>query len=545
MTSSDPQQKLSELIAFQCVLVALRGVGAESSEEMLWHTFLATLVEQYGFCHVWYGRRVGNFIRPAISVPAIAPGQEDLPVEIEESSHLLWNTDLALPVSVEGHVEGRLIIHAGGPVEPGLAEQIRILTSEAATMLAERRARLRNEEALKQARWQAECADRAKSSFLAAVSHELRTPMNAILGMSDLLWESPLNLEQRQYVEVFQRAGKNLLTLIDDLLDLSKIESGRFELERTEFDLSDVVERSAELMAPKARAKCVELSTRMSPDVHTRLAGDPVRLQQILINLLGNAIKFTSSGQIVLAVQAHESGQPGWISVAVSDTGIGIPPDRLEAIFDDFKQADSSTTREYGGTGLGLGISRRLVSSMGGELTVTSRVGEGSTFRFAVKLGVATELVDPRDRVATVKESPALAPQAGVRILIAEDSSDNRLLLRAYLKGGAYAVTFAEDGKQAVNMFLSGQFDLILMDIQMPVMDGLAATSVIRAIERDQDRARTAIVSLTANALQRDIEATRKAGCDAHLSKPISKQKLLTAIEQYRTGGPSQCPSAA
>jgi CheY-like chemotaxis protein len=174
---------------------------------------------------------------------------------------------------------------------------------------------------------------------------------------------------------------------------------------------------------------------------------------------------------------------------------------------------------------------------MGGELMVTSKVGEGSTFRFTAKLGAATEPASPRDRDAPVEESPALAPQAGLRLLIAEDSSDNRLLLQAYLKGGAYAITFAEDGKQAVNSFLSGQFDLILMDMEMPVTDGLAATSAIRVFEREQGRTRTAIVSLTANALPNDIEAMRNAGCDAHLSKPISRQKLLTAIERYSSPG--------
>jgi CheY-like chemotaxis protein/anti-sigma regulatory factor (Ser/Thr protein kinase) len=336
-------------------------------------------------------------------------------------------------------------------------------------------------------------------------------------------------------VAVFRRAGESLLTLVNDLLDLSKIESGRFELERTEFDLHDVVKRSVELIAPKATAKGVELLTRISANLHMWLAGDPVRLQQVLTNLLGNAVKFTSAGQIVLAVQAHESGQPGWIDVAVSDTGIGIPPDRLEVIFDDFKQAESSTARKYGGTGLGLGISRRLVACMGGELMVTSKVGEGSTFRFTAKLDAAVEPASPPDRPAPVKEIPTSAPQDRLRLLIAEDSSVNSFLLRAYLKDGAYATTFAEDGKQAVDAFQSGQFDLILMDMEMPVMDGLAATSAIRAFEREQGRTRTAIVSLTANALQSEIDAMRNAGCDAHLSKPISRKDLLAAVERYRT----------
>jgi PAS domain S-box-containing protein len=517
----------------------------------------------------------------------------------------------------------------------------------------------------------AEKANLAKSDFLSNMSHELRSPMNAILGMADLLWESRLNAEQMQYVEIFQRAGANLLLIINDILDLSKIEAGHLDLESVEFDLEEVVNQAMELSAVKARAKGIVLVSRLVPGLATALIGDATRLRQILINLLGNAVKFTESGEVVLAVQNHESHKSGEIEFSVSDTGIGIPPEKLGAIFDDFVQADASTTRKFGGTGLGLGISRRIVEAMGGRLTATSAMGKGSTFRFSAQFGPAPEkcqqaqdapvdlkgkrvlLIDdnatsgfilretlqtwglksdtfrvPAEALAHLPEQMAseqpysLAiidhrmpgmggfeaiaeirriaeglpivmlssdakpgdatrragaklsgyavkpvaraqllrmvcdamssrerpepdlvvsgdrkekePVKRAKLLIAEDSPDNRLLLQVYLKDSPYQLTFEEDGKAAVDRLGSADFDLVLMDMRMPVMDGLAATRAIRARERERGIALIPIVALTANASLQDMENSRDAGCNAHLSKPISKSELLSSIEKYR-----------
>ncbi len=534
----------------------------------------------------------------------------------------------------------------------------------------ERKLREKNADLVRQTQ-RAEEASLTKSAFVASMSHEIRTPMNAILGMSDLLWESDLSSDQRQYVEVFQRAGNVLLDLINSVLDLSKIESGHLELENTYFDLDDVIARTVELLAPKATAKEIALLYRIAPSVPSKVVGDAVRLQQILVNLVGNAVKFTESGEVVLTVQPSQPEIPGCLEFSISDTGIGLSPEQLETVFDDFSQADASTTRKYGGTGLGLGICRRLIASMGGQLHATSELGKGSTFRFNVVLQAAEErraaprsqirdlqglgvllidnnatnrlilretlmswglqsmecggaeeaareivrakacneaysiilldrhmpnmdgfaaipllrLADPNvpivmltsdnrpgdaDRRAAARLSgyaikpvkradllriicnalgtaappapvplvPSPDPQvpeatAILRILIAEDSPDNRLLLHAYLKQGPYLLTFAENGVEAVDKFQAAPFDLVLMDMQMPLMDGLAATRAIRAFECSQNRTPVPIVALTAAAMAQDSEASLKAGCDAHLSKPISRQRLLGALGDY------------
>jgi signal transduction histidine kinase len=260
-------------------------------------------------------------------------------------------------------------------------------------------------QALRNATHAAEISNRTKSSFLAAMSHEIRTPMNAILGMADLLWETELNPVQREYLARSRRAGVNLLTLINDILDLSKIESGRFDLEAIDFDILDVADRVMELASPRATLKNIALEMQIVSGAPAFLEGDPVRLQQILNNLIGNAIKFTQRGKVVLQIGPHADGTPGHLQFAVSDTGIGIPADKLSAIFEDFTQAESSTTRRFGGTGLGLGICRRLVEKLNGTLTVESVPDEGSTFRFDAVFTTSASVAE-----AAPAEQPLLPP---------------------------------------------------------------------------------------------------------------------------------------
>jgi len=413
--------------------------------------------------------------------------------------------------------------------------------------------RRRAEEALKQARDQAIEASRVKSEFLANMSHEIRTPMNVIVGVADLLSEAPLPQEQREHVRIFRGAGETLLTLINDILDLSKVEAGQVDLEETDLDIGEIAYDVVEFLAPRAGDKGLELRSHLSPDVPTALVGDPVRLRQVLTNLVSNAIKFTEAGEVVLHVEnGPEADGPVCILFRVSDTGIGIPQDKLESIFDSFTQVDSSTTRQYGGTGLGLTISTRLVELMGGRIWVDSIAGEGSTFYFTARFGRqadALERITPRsaddddsgsailDNSATDREaSPDLgdvpAPQdlRALRILLVEDFADNRMLVQAYLTETPYRLDIAENGEIAVEKYIGGQYDLVLMDMQMPVMDGYAATERIRKWEKEHGVGPTPIIALTANALKEDARRSLDAGCTAHLTKPIKKTPLLKAI---------------
>ncbi|MDO9016838.1 MAG: response regulator [Deltaproteobacteria bacterium] len=384
---------------------------------------------------------------------------------------------------------------------------------------------------LKQARAVAESASRTKSDFLASMSHEIRTPMNAIMGIADLLAKTELTAEQDKYVQIFRRAGDNLLNLINDILDLSKVEASQLELERTGFSLSDLLEKVTEMVAARAQEKGLSLVSEIAPDVPPDLVGDPTRLRQVLLNLVGNAIKFTESGEVSLRItRDRDSSVPTALRFTVSDTGIGIPHEKLGRVFERFTQADSSTTRRFGGTGLGLTISRRLVELMGGRIWVESGVGQGSVFSFAVPFEIWAEAT--RRAAAPVGTGPE-PPLPPLRILLAEDSPDNCTIAVAYLEGTPYRVDIAETGTIACEMFAAGHYDLVLMDRQMPVMDGLTATRTIRAWEQANHRAPTPIIALTASALKGDREKCLAAGCTAFLTKPIKQEVLLQAIKEF------------
>lgn len=445
---------------------------------------------------------------------------------------------LGFPILVQSEVMGVLEFFSFEAAQPD-GEFLKLM-AHIGSQLGQVIVRQRAQEDLGRAKVAAESANRAKSQFLATMSHEIRTPMNAILGMAELLSETPLSPEQKEYVAIFQRGGARLLDLINDILDLSRVESGRFELSSVHFDLHSVLEATLEIMRPRAQAKGLRLTCEVRPEVPLGLTGDPARLWQVLVNLMGNAMKFTERGTVELRVERDAAGSgAGALRFIVADTGIGIAPEQLQMIFGTFTQADSSTTRKYGGTGLGLAISKGLVELMGGKIGVSSQVGTGSTFYFTARFGLSGGKGSP----ASGNDAPfseaweplagAAEPGPGIRILLAEDSQDNVFLVQAYLKNSGFELEVAGNGREAVEKFQSGTYHLVLMDMQMPAMDGQAATRAIREWERLQRLPGIPIVALTAHAFKEEVEACAAAGCVGHLAKPISKKTLLEAIARY------------
>lgn len=390
----------------------------------------------------------------------------------------------------------------------------------------ERRLRERERE-LTRERELAEARSRAKTELLAHVSHEMRTPMNAVLGFSDILARSPLRPEQAHYVEVLGHAGRQVFALINDLLDNARIESGRLALASHPFNLVDLVELQLELLRERAQGRGLWLRVFARSEATGWVLGDSQRVAQIVTNLVGNAIKFTRVGGVTVELSRDAAGH---IVIAVQDTGIGIAAEQLEHIFQPFEQADSGIAREFGGTGLGLSITRSLAQLMGGDVSVRSRPGEGSRFEASLELPDARP---PLDDLTEVRAGRA-APSRPLALLLAEDNDVNVLVIEGMLVPLGHRITRVRDGAQALAALheRSGEqpFDLVLMDMMMPVVDGLSATRQWRAIEAAEHRPRMPIVALTANAFDTDVQQSLAAGCDAHLTKPLSLAALLQVL---------------